>query len=428
MELSELPLMLPAVFRQIPEEISQALIIRLIISKHLGQFLDPSPALVLRHGRPQSIRDVFGSERAVVFVPLHLDADLLLHKKPGVEALIEHQRQQHHPDAPREALGDGVPAGVGQKPTNRFMGQQPGLRHPAAADQSPAIDTLLEAFRQPACALSGFGVAVGWRPERPDEWQAGRLQTQRDCLELRACQLRLAAEGRVHDGSPSLSVQPPQSRLVAGDVLCRRRREQADRDHRLLVELVKHLQPLRLKLRSAPDAYDLALSDGHGEPVAFRHAGVVRNQAVEQLARLEDAVRDGGRERHVVRHHGEVLRLRPGVLAASHEPLGGAIETERRGAEQAQERARHAVPRRGRGRPVRGVVDDHPVGPLRPRLLQDGREFVGKGGVVGYAEVRAEVVGREVDARLGVLRQALHARQCDVHDADLPREFWRDAD
>ena len=84
--------------------------------------------------------------------------------------------------------------------------------------------------------------------------------------------------------------------------------------------------------------------------------------------------------------------------------------------------------RRGRGRPVRGVVDEDPVRPPLFRVLQDVRKLLGEGGVVGPAEVRAEVVGREVDARLGVLRQALHARQLYVHDTDKVGQVRRDAD
>jgi hypothetical protein len=42
--------------------------------------------------------------------------------------------------------------------------------------------------------------------------------------------------------------------------------------------------------------------------------------------------------------------------------------------------------------------------------------------------VRAEVVGGEVDGRLGVLRQVLDARQGDVQDADEAREARRDVD
>uniref|UniRef100_A0A0A9T8M8 Uncharacterized protein n=1 Tax=Arundo donax TaxID=35708 RepID=A0A0A9T8M8_ARUDO len=206
MELPSLSLLLLAVLRQAPEEISHALIIHLIISKHLAELLGLSPellALFLHHDRPQNICNVFRRERAVLLVPCYLDADLLPHQKPGVEALIEHQRQKHQPDAAREALGDGVPAGMRQEPPDRFVGQQLGLGHPAAADESTAVDPLLEAFRQPP--RRAF-FCMGRQPECPEERQPGCLQAKRDCLELRACQLRFAAESRVHDGARRLPV------------------------------------------------------------------------------------------------------------------------------------------------------------------------------------------------------------------------------
>ena len=137
----------------------------------------PALLLVRRHHPTNRRRDVVPTERPVVVVPWHLDADAVRRHGPRDEALVDDERQHHEREAePEDALHGGAPAAVRQERAHGGVLAHAHLRHPPGARHPAPRHAGLEPVREQRQRAAG--VARG-APDRPEEARPGALQPER---------------------------------------------------------------------------------------------------------------------------------------------------------------------------------------------------------------------------------------------------------